>query len=192
MLDQLLHHSHTILKLVDHSSVFWSQFFAVVQDHFTWAPMCIAAMVLIGRNNEFTRAATTLAMFCVAVLASFFTADSMPTFAMLIVLTLLVRCWTLSLTLLVQALLYASSFWFLHTLSPYRILTCSMVGAVISAITYTMWWILFCRRASQRMFYATSAYTSTGYLFRDSHLVILVFALTVIYAVFRGTLVLTI
>lgn len=115
----------------------------------------------------------------------FVSSHAANTFGIAIFISLIVRSWSLGITLIVWACLNAYSRMYLGVHYPGDILFGTLLGLSAGVLVYILY-----KNIQKRLLitprYISNRYTSTGYLFSDICLVILLFILTLFYIIIGG------
>ena len=115
----------------------------------------------------------------------FVSSHAANTFGIAIFISLIVRSWSLGITLIVWACLNAYSRMYLGVHYPGDILFGTLLGLSAGVLVYILY-----KNIQKRLLitprYISNRYTSTGYLFSDISLVILLFILTLFYIIIGG------
>ncbi|MBQ8442269.1 MAG: phosphatase PAP2 family protein [Bacteroides sp.] len=115
----------------------------------------------------------------------FVSSHAANTFGIAIFISLIVRSWSLGITLIVWACLNAYSRMYLGVHYPGDIFFGTLLGLSAGVLVYMLYNYLQ-KRLLITSRYISNRYTSTGYLFSDISLVILLFILTLFYIIIGG------
>lgn len=116
---------------------------------------------------------------------SFFSGHSSNTLSLALFLSLLVRSKLFTFFMIAWSLINAYTRLYLGVHYPTDIIVGFTWGAIVGYTTYFLYRKAN-RKLSQENNYISSQYTRTGYDFNDINIVVLVFVLTVFYAIIRG------
>ena len=119
----------------------------------------------------------------------FFSAHASNTFSIAIFFTLLVRSRALSIALILWSLTNCWTRLYLGVHFPGDILCGLLWGGTVGSVVY-YFYLRMLRRFSSPPSYISMQYTSTGYLRSDVNVVVCVLVLLLLYAQFRGCLML--
>lgn len=118
----------------------------------------------------------------------FFSSHAANTFSIAIMFTLLVRSAALSITLISWSLLNCWTRMYLGVHYPGDILCGLLWGGVVGTLVYLGFIYINGNSQKVKHHFVSDKYTYSGYLYNDTNIVILVFILTLLYAVIRSCL----
>lgn len=116
----------------------------------------------------------------------FFSSHAANTFSIAVMLSLLVRSWTLSATLIFWSLLNCWTRMYLGVHYPGDILCGLLWGGFVGTCAYLG--LMYLNKGSNKecFRFVSEKYTSSGYLYTNTGIVILVFIATLVYATIRS------
>ena len=117
----------------------------------------------------------------------FVSSHAANTFAVFLLCALTVRSRLLTLTLFLWASVDSYSRVYLGVHYPGDILCGALLGLVCGLVCYLLYWLVYERR-SKTIQFRTAAYTPSGFLVSDVHLLMLVLSLTLLYVCLRAIL----
>lgn len=115
----------------------------------------------------------------------FFSAHASNTMAIALYFSLVIRSKLLTVFLLSWTLLNCYTRIYLGVHYPSDVLVGIAWGCAVAVFTYSGYRYIS-RKVSTKSNYVSNQYTSTGYSFQDVYIVIIVFLLTLLYALFRA------
>lgn len=116
---------------------------------------------------------------------SFFSAHAANTFAIALFFSMMVKSRLLTVAMLLWSLLNCITRVYLGFHYPSDIIVGIAWGAIVGTLTYYIYKVIY-KRMAPEIHFVSKQYTSTGYDKRDIDVLMLVFSITMIYAVGRA------